>query len=388
MGNYLSKSSKRVVLSPIRRIFELASRTPGLVRLEVGEPDFPTPPHIIEKTTEVLQDGRIGYTASAGIPEARAAVSKRLEEDYDLKYDPNSEIVICSGGINAIYILLRTVIDPGDHVLIPDPGYPAYKGVVDVIEGIPVAYPLVAKKGFSIDFDKLETLITSKTKAIVVNSPSNPLGNVIDEEQSQKLLDLISDKDILILYDQAYDKIVYDKPHVPIASLKGGRDKVVIIGSASKNYAMCGWRIGYTAGPKDITEEVMKFQSLANICPSYVSQMAAVAAFGGTQEPTAKMREEYKRRRDFFVNGLNSIPGMKCYVMPEGAFYAFPDISAYGMNDWDFSEYLIKEVGVTCIPGSAFGEAGKGFVRMSYANSMDNLEEALIRLEKHLKHLV
>ncbi len=387
MQKYLSKRTQIIKLSPIREIFEMASQTPGLVRLEVGQPDFPTPTHILEAVRDALQEGHIGYSSAAGMLETRQALAKRLLEDYGFLFDAEKEAVICNGASAAIYLTIRSIIDPGDEVLRPDPGWAQYDGVILNADGFPVPYPLIPEKGFALDFDALQKLVTSRTKAIIINSPSNPTGSVITQDQLKVLLEFAIKNDILIISDEAYDKIIYDREHVPLSLLEKEFDRVVTVGSCSKNYAMCGWRIGYAIGPASIMNQVMKFQSLVNLCPNYISEKAAFAALNSPQTAVAEMRDEYKRRREIFIKGLNEIPGVKC-AMPEGAFYAFADVSAYNMDDWDFTRYLINEVKVTCIPGSSFGDKGKGFVRFSYASSQDNLNEGLRRMKQHLPNLL
>ena len=387
MEKFLAKRTQTVKLSPIREIFEMASRTPGLVRLEVGQPDFPTPTHILDAAHEALQEGHIGYSSAAGMPETRQALAKRLNEDYGFIFNADREAVICNGASAAIYLTIRATIDVGDEVLRPDPGWAQYDGVIRDADGVPVFYPLIPEKGFAPDFDALQNLVTSRTKAIIVNSPSNPTGGIITKDDLKLLLEFATKNNILIISDEAYDKIIYEKEHVPLALLEEQPERVVTAGSCSKNYAMCGWRVGYAIGPAAIMEQVMKFQSLVNICPNYIAEKAAFAALNSPQTATTEMRDEYKRRRDVFIKGLNEIPGINC-TMPEGAFYAFADVSAYNMDDWDFTRYLINEVGVTCIPGSSFGEKGKGFVRFSYASSQENLNEGLRRMKENLPKLL
>ncbi len=387
MDKYLSFRSKSIELSPIREIFEMASKTPGLVRMEVGQPDFPTPEHILEGIKNALLQGHIGYAPSSGQPETRSAVAERLKSDYNLDLDPQQEVVICHGASAAIYLTIRALIDTGEEVLRPNPGWGQYDGVIIDAGGVPVLYPLLPEKGFSIDFDALSSLVSPKTKAIIINSPSNPTGAVLDKEQLEKLLNFAQERDLIIISDEAYDKIVFEEQHVPIAALDRNKDRVITVGSCSKNYAMCGWRIGYAVGMPEIMAQVNKLQSLVNICPNQLSEKAAEIAFNGTQDPVYKMKDIYKQRRDFFVQGLHEIPGMKC-DLPAGAFYAFVDISDYQMKDWDFTRFLIEKVGVTCIPGSAFGSAGSGFVRFSFATSQENLAEGLKRMKLHLPKLL
>lgn len=381
MAIQLSKRTELIQASPIRKIFDLASRTEGLTRLEVGQPDFKTPEYILETAREVLGDGFIGYSPTNGLPQTRQAVAMRYLEDYGVKFDPDREIVITHGASGALHLALRAMVDPGDEVLRPDPGFASYDGIIRDADGIPVLYPLLPERKFAIDFDALDKLITPKTKVIMLNSPNNPTGGVLDEEQLRKVNRFAEKHDLYILSDEAYDKVIYGQEHVPTVKSSENPSRVVTIGSASKDYAMCGWRIGFAAGDPAIIGEIIKFQSLANICPSMIAQRAYTTALTGPQDATEMMRKEYQKRRDYFANALNGIPGFKCSI-PDGAFYVFVDISQHNKDDWEFAEFLIKEVKISCIPGSSFGPSGRGFVRFSYATSMAVLEEAIEKLTR------
>ncbi len=387
MSKYLSSRIQTIQLSPIRETFEMASVTPGLVRLEVGQPDFPTPDHILEGARNALLQGHIGYSSCSGLMETRSALAERLKEDYNFIFDPETEVVICNGASAAIYLTLRVLVNPGEEVLRPDPGWAQYDGIIQDAGGTPVLYPLVPEDGFTINFESLTKLISKKSKAIIINTPSNPTGGVLDKDQLEKLINFAREKDLIIISDEAYDKIIFEKEHIPIATLDKSGDRIITVGSCSKNYAMCGWRIGYAVGPAEIITQVSKLQSLVNICPNQVADKAAEIAFSGPQEPVSKMREEYLERRDFFIKGLMEVPGYNC-SKPDGAFYAFVDISDFKMDDWDFTRFLINDVGVTCIPGSSFGEMGSGFVRFSFASSLENLSEGLRRMKLHLPGLL
>jgi len=304
--------------------------------------------------------------------------------DYGVNFEPNSEIVIVGGASAAIYFTLRTIINPGDEVLRPDPGWPQYDGAIIDTGSIPINYPLLPNKEFAIDFDKLEELVIDKTKAIIINTPNNPTGGILNEEQLKKVYEFAVNNDIFIISDEAYDKIIYEKEHIPMQKIVDDKSRIITICSASKDFAMCGWRMGFVAGAKEIMTQITKFQSLTTICPNYVSQKAYAAALNGNQKTTLEMRNEYKRRRDYFVNALNKIHGFKCYL-PKGAFYAFVDISQHMEDDLAFTRNLIENVKVTCVPGSCFGPTGKGFIRFSYASSIDILEEGIKRMEEAFK---
>ena len=381
MAIQLSERTKVIQASPIRKIFDMASKMTGLTRLEVGQPDFKTPKYILDATKEMMNDGFIGYSPTNGLPQTRAAVAERYKIDYGVEYDPNTQVVITHGASGALHLALRALVNPGDEVLRPDPGFASYDGIIKDADGVPVLYPLIPEKNFAVDFDALEKLITPKTKVIMLNSPSNPTGGVLDYDQLVRVNELAEKHDLYVLSDEAYDKVIFDQEHVPAAKAAKDPSRVITVGSGSKDYAMCGWRIGFAAGAPEIIGEIVKFQSLANICPNMLAQQAYAVGLTRPQEDTEAMRKEYQRRRDYFVTELNKIPGFKC-AMPDGAFYVFVDISEHNPDDWAFAETLIKEAKITSIPGSSFGPTGKGFIRFSYATSMDVLKEAIQKLNK------
>lgn len=379
----LAKRTEEINMSSVRGVFEMASRMTGLVRLEIGQPDFDTPPHILEAGRKALDEGFIGYTSATGIQETREAAAYRYLTDYGVTYNPDTEIVIVSGAAAAIHLTLRVIVDPGDEVLRPDPSWPQYDSAIRDADGIPVLYPLLPDKGFSIDFEKLEQLTSAKTKAIILCSPSSPTGALLDEEQLKKVYQFALKHDLYIISDEAYDKICYDRKHISMQSIAPDISRIITTCSASKDYAMCGWRIGFAAGPAPIMAEITKFQSLTTTCPNYIAQKAYAEALRGSQQCCYDMRDEYKKRRDYFVAALNEIPGVRCYL-PAGAFYAFVDIRGITEDDREFSLKLLQDAKVTCSPGSNFGNVGKGFIRFCYAASMDDLKEAIRRIKAAL----
>lgn len=382
MSINVSSRAGEIEASPIRKIFDLASQIEGLTRLEVGQPDFNTPEYILKSAREFMNKGFIGYSPTNGLPQTRKAVADRFNQDYGISYDPNREIVITHGASGALHLALRVLVNPGDEVMRPNPGFASYDGIIKDADGIPVHYPLLPGKAFSIDFDVFEKLITPKTKAVFLNSPNNPTGGILTRAQLERVCELAEKHGFYILSDEAYDKVIFDQPHVPTVCCAKDKSKVITIGSASKDYAMCGWRIGFAAGPEQIIGQIVKFQSLTSICPNILSQHAYATALSGPQEDTEVMKREYQRRRDFFVDALNKIPGFKCST-PQGAFYVMADISAHNKDDWAFVETMIKDVKISCIPGSSFGTAGAGYIRFSYATSMQVLEEAIAKLHKY-----
>jgi aminotransferase len=380
MSVRLSSRTSIVKFSPIREIFDLASRTPGLTRFEVGQPDFFTPLHIRKASIAALEEGLIGYTPTNGLQITREAVCMRLKQDYGLEYNPKEEVVITVGASGALYLALRALIDPEDEVLTPDPGFASYDEIIKDADGIPVKYPLNVSDNFSLDVSAIEKLITKKTKAIIINSPGNPCGNVIDASELQELIEICDKHDIIIISDEAYDKVIFDQKHVPTALIATDKSRVLTVGSSSKDYAMTGYRIGFAAGDKKLIAEIVKFQSLSSISPSFIGQKSYALALTSDQSSTDAMVVEYKRRRDYFVTELNKIAGFKC-KSPAGAFYVFVDISEQNEDDWAFTKFMIEHVKVTCIPGSSFGEVGKGYIRFSYATSMEVLEEGIKKMK-------
>lgn len=381
MSLEFAKRTKTVKLSPIREVFEMAARTPGLVRLEVGQPDFKTPQPVLDAVKDSLNEGHFGYSSSSGDENTRKALLHRLNEDSGITFDPASEAVITVGASAALYLTLRALVDPGDEVLRPDPGWAQYDGVTIDCDGVPVLYPLEAETGFrTIDFDALEKLVSPRTKAMILCNPNNPCGSVLGREQLQKAYEFAVKHDIYLIADEAYSSIIYSDSFVPMLSVMDDKSRIIMLGSASKNYAMCGWRMGFVVANADVCSRVTVFQSLANLCPASICMTAFAEALNGSQEPTRAMRAEFTERREYFIKALNEIKGFHCHE-PEGAFYAFVDISEITDDDVAFCKKLISEVKVTGIPGSSFGDNGKARVRFSYAASMESLQEGIRRMK-------
>lgn len=373
--------TKKVKLSPIREIFEMASRVPDLVRLEVGQPDLDTPVNIRNAGKSAIDEGHIGYTNSGGLDETRRALLNRLNTDYGITFDPIRESVITTGASAALYLTLRTLVGPGDEVLRPDPGWAQYDGVTTDCDGVPVLYPLLKESGFTrIDFEALNKLVSPKTKVMILCNPNNPAGSVLPKEELLKAYEFAKARNIYLISDEAYGSLIYSGSYVPLMSVVDDKKHIITMGSASKGYAMCGWRMGYVIGNSELCSHVTVFQSLTNLCPPYVSMKAYAAALADSQEPVRAMREEYAARREYFIRALNEIKGFKC-CPPEGAFYAFVDVSELTDDDMAFCKHMIQNVKVTCIPGSSFGSMGKGYIRFSYAAGMDTLKEGIRRMK-------
>ncbi|MEM4164817.1 MAG: pyridoxal phosphate-dependent aminotransferase [Nitrososphaerales archaeon] len=386
-GDRVAARVRGVELSGIRVIFDMAAKMPDVIRLEAGEPDFKTPQHICEAAQKAMKEGRTRYTTSRGIPELRAAIASKAKKENNIDADPDEEIVVTAGGSCAVYLAINTVVEEGDEVLIPDPTWPHYEACVKLAGGRPLTYPLKEELGFSFDIDEIKKMITDRTKMIVVATPSNPTGGVIPLKDLKALADVAINHNILILSDEVYEKIVYDgEKHYSIASLSGMKDRCITVNSFSKTYAMTGWRLGYAIAPKDIATNMAKLNLFVNSCPSSVSQEAGLAALTGPQDDVVMMLNEYSKRRRVIVDGLSRIEGFTINP-PKGAFYAFPKISKLNYSSWDLCMLLLKEGRVATVPGSAFGACGEGYIRISYANSVEKIKEAISRIEETLSKI-
>ena len=383
----LARRTARLQLSGIRKMMALAAKMPDVIRLEVGEPDFDTPAYIRAAVKADLEDGRYThYTPVAGYLDLRCALAARLQRDNGLTVDPENEIMVSVGGAGALYSAILATIDPGDEVLIPDPGYPQYTQMTLLADGIPVYYPLREALQFRPDLDELRALVTARTKAILVNSPHNPTGGILDRPILEGIAALAQERDLLIISDEVYSTIVYDNNlHYSIAAFPGMFARTITINSFSKAYAMTGWRLGYAAAAQPIMAEMVKMQSFFNSCASSVSQRAGLAALTDNSESQA-MTAEFRHRRDWLVAALNALPGIHC-PRPAGAFYVFPNISELGLSSDAFSMQLLDIAHVTSVPGSAFGPTGEGHVRISYATALEKLQEAVERIRVALPML-
>jgi aminotransferase len=387
LNNKVSSRIKGIELSGIRVIFDLAARMPDVIRLEAGEPDFNTPRHICEAAERAMREGKTHYTSSRGMLELRKAIAEKARKENGIDADPEEEIVVTAGASCAVYLAIHTVIEEGDEVLIPDPTWPAYEACVKLAGGKPIPYSLTEERGFRFDIDEIQKLITKRTKMIIVTSPSNPTGGVIPLRDLKDLADVAIKHDLIVLSDEVYEKIIYDgHTHHSIASLPEMKERCITVNSLSKTYAMTGWRLGYAIAPKDIASQMAKLNLFVNSCPSSISQEAGLAALTGPQDEVKRMVEEYARRRRIIVDGLKNIKGFRINP-PMGAFYAFPNIQELNYSSWDFCMLLLKVGRVATVPGSAFGSRGEGYIRISYANSIENIKEALRRIEETVSRI-
>jgi aspartate/methionine/tyrosine aminotransferase len=386
-SNRASLRSKKLGVSGIRAIFEKALTIPNVIRLEFGEPDFETPENIKEAARRAISLGRTKYTSGAGIVDLRNAISVKLERENGIYYNPLKEIVVCAGATAGIYNAFLAVLDEGDEILIPNPGWATYVHSVNLCGAIPVSYDLYASKGYCFERKIVEPLVTRRTKAILINTPSNPMGSALSKPELESVAGFAQDHDLVVLSDEVYEKFLYlgplssDLEHISIAKLPDMREKTVTINSFSKTYAMTGWRVGYVAANEKIADAMIKINMAANSCISSIAQYAALEALTGPQDSVAQMIETYRRRRDVMIPKLNQINGFSCKV-PRGAFYAFPEVTGTGLSSFDLSMKILDEAQVATVPGSAFGSKGEGHIRLAYANSIENIELALDRISK------
>lgn len=380
-------SSRAMELKPsgIRKFFDILEEMQDVVSLTVGQPDFDTPWHIREAGIRSLEEGRTYYTSNSGTVELRREISAYQKRRFGLEYDPKNEIIVTVGGSEAIDLALRAVVNIGDEVIVPEPCFVCYSPLVTLAGGAPVTINLRAENDFRLTAAELEAAITPKTKAVVLAFPNNPTGAVLDGNDLENLAEVIRRHNILVISDEIYAELTYGERHVSIASLDGMRERTIIAAGFSKSYAMTGWRLGYTLASPEITAQMLKIHQFAIMCAPTASQFAAVEAVRNGDEDIEFMKAEYDGRRRFVVSGLHDM-GIDCFV-PRGAFYVFPDISRFGMTSEEFCGRLLREKHVAIVPGTAFGECGEGFARISYAYSLRHLEKALKRMEEFINDL-
>lgn len=385
MRNPLSKTITTIQPSGIRKFFDIVSEMKDAISLGVGEPDFDTPWHIRDEGIYSLEKGKTFYTSNAGLKELKEEIAKFLDRRYDLHYDPMAEIFITVGGSEAIDVAMRAMLDPGDEVLIPQPSYVSYVPCCILANGTPVPIELQAKDQFRLTPELLEAAITPKTKLLVMPFPNNPTGAVMEKADLEKIAELVIKYDLFVLSDEIYSELTYLDRHVSIASLPGMKERTIVINGFSKSHAMTGWRLGYACGPKEVIAQMLKIHQFAIMCAPTTSQYAAVEAMRNGDEDVAMMREEYNGRRRYLLNRFREM-GLDCFE-PFGAFYVFPSIQEFGMTSDEFATELLNAKKVAVVPGTAFGESGEGFVRISYAYSLENLKAAMDWIEEFVTEL-
>ncbi len=381
--NMIAQKVKDMPPSGIRKFFDVVNEMGDAISLGVGEPDFDTPWHIREEGIYTLEQGKTIYSANAGLLELRKEISYYMKRKFSVEYSPQDQVLVTVGGSEAIDLALRTLIEPGDEVLIPEPSFVCYKPCTTFAGGTPVPITTSAENDFRLTPEELEKYITDKTKILILSYPNNPTGAIMEKEDLEKIADVIRKKDIVVISDEIYAELSYGTEHVSIASLPGMYERTIVVSGFSKAYAMTGWRLGYALGPKAVINEMTKMHQYCIMCAPTTSQYAAIEALKHGDDDVKYMREAYDRRRKFMIENLRGM-GLSCFE-PKGAFYVFPGIQTTGMSSEEFCEKLLVEEKVAVVPGTAFGDSGEGFVRCSYAYSIEELKEALSRIEKFVK---
>ena len=383
--NPLSKKAVSLAPSGIRKFFDIVSEMEDAISLGVGEPDFDTPWRVREEGIYSLERGRTFYTSNAGLKELKLEISRYLARTIQVDYDYSREVLVTVGGSEAIDLAFRAMLDPGDEVLIPQPSYVSYLPCAVLADGVPVTIPLQHENSFKLTREELEAAITPRTKILVLPFPNNPTGAVMTREDLEPIAQAVMEHDLYVVSDEIYSELTYSGQHCSIASLPGMRDRTLVINGFSKGFAMTGWRLGYICGPAPIVEQMTKIHQYAIMCAPTTSQYAAVEALRNCGRDVEQMRESYNQRRRFLMNEFRKM-GLQCFE-PYGAFYAFPSIREFGMTSEEFATRLLQEEKVAVVQGTAFGDCGEGFLRISYAYSLADLKEAIGRLEKFVRRL-
>jgi len=385
MKEFLNIRSVGLKKSAIRAMFDKAKKIPGSVNLGIGEPDLNTPAELIEEGCKALRSGKTRYTTNAGIIELRTEIAKHLNR-YNLSVNPESEIIVTVGGMGALALCLLVTITPGDEVLLQDPQWLNYFSQIKFCGGMPILVPVYEENEFKVSSESIKKRITNRTKILMLNSPNNPTGAVLDYDDLKDIARLVKEYDLLVVSDEVYSTFVYDGvKHHSIASIDGMQERTIVINSFSKSFAMTGWRIGFASGNKRIIEKMVRLQENLVACVNASSQYAAIKALSIFNK-TEKMIEIYRKKRNLIVDGLNSIRGISCYK-PKGSFYVFPNVKKISKNSETVANELLEKANVVTIPGSAFGPHGEGYLRVSYANSEENLREAVKRIKKYIENL-
>lgn len=380
LADRFSRLSGEGAFEVLQRARALEAKGRHVIHLEIGEPDFETPPHVIEAGKKALDDGWTHYGPTPGDPELRAAIAQHIGETRGLTGLGVENVTVVPGGKPMIFLPILAFVEPGDEVICPNPGFPTYESMVKFAGGTPVPVPLVEERQFSFDLNVLKDRLSPKTKMLILNSPQNPTGGVIPAEDIRAIADLIRERDIVVLSDEIYSRIYFGEKPLSIASCPGMQEKTIILDGFSKIYAMTGWRLGYGVMPKWMADAVNMLMVNSNSCTASFTQRAGLAALTGPQDEAVKMVAEFRKRRDFFIKGLNEIPGVRCQV-PDGAFYAFPNIAGTGWKSKALADALLDRAGVAGLSGTAFGAYGEGYLRFSMANSLDNLMESVARIK-------
>ena len=385
MRDPLSQKVQNIQPSGIRKFFDIVSEMKDAISLGVGEPDFDTPWHIREEGIYSLEQGRTFYTSNAGLKELKEEIAKYLQRRFDTSYDAKDEIMITVGGSEAIDGALRAMLDPGDEVLLPQPSYVSYEPCIILADGVPKIIELKEEDEFKLTRQQVLDAITDKTKILIMPFPNNPTGAIMTKEDLQEIVDVVIEHDLFVISDEIYSELTYGSNHVSIASFPGMKERTIVINGFSKSYAMTGWRLGYACGPKVILSQMLKIHQFAIMCAPTTSQYAAVEALRNGDDDVERMRTAYNQRRNFLMKAFQEM-GLQCFE-PFGAFYVFPCIKQFGMTSEEFANRLLQEEKVAVVPGTAFGACGEGFLRISYAYSIDDLKVALERMQRFIERI-
>ena len=380
LAKRMSRLGTETAFEVLNRARELERQGKDVIHLEIGEPDFDTPQNIISAGVNALNAGWTHYGPSAGLPELRKAIADEVSQSRGVRVQPE-EVVVVPGGKPIIFFSILALIEEGDEVIYPNPGFPIYESMINYVGGRGVPIHLREERDFRLDVDELANLINDRTKLIIINSPHNPTGGVLNKRDIERIAAAIGDRNIFVLSDEIYSRLIFDGDHHSIISEPGFKDRTILLDGFSKTYAMTGWRMGYGVMRTDLAWQVARLMTNSNSCTASFSQVAGIEALRGDQSSVEHMRAEFQRRRDMFVAGLNRIKGFSCR-MPKGAFYVFPNITATGWKSKPLADALLEEAGVACLSGTSFGEFGEGYLRFSTANSMENLGKALERIER------
>ncbi|MDZ7330429.1 MAG: pyridoxal phosphate-dependent aminotransferase [candidate division KSB1 bacterium] len=385
LAERMSRLGTETAFEVLAKAKALEARGQQVIHLEIGEPDFDTPRNIIDAAIKALNEGKTHYSPAAGISELREVLAEDIGKRRNIKIQPD-QVVVTPGAKPIMFFTILALVDEGDEVMYPNPGFPIYESIIDFVGAKSVPYPLREEKEFRFDIDEFMSLISDRTKLIILNTPQNPTGGILTESDLKAVAQVAQEKDIYVLSDEVYMNIIYEGVHHSIASLPGMQERTIILDGFSKTYAMTGWRLGYGAMPKDLADKVVQLQINSNSCTATFSQYAGIEAIRGPQDAVYQMVAEFKKRRDVIVDGLNAIPGLSC-LRPHGAFYVFPNIKQLGIDGKKFADLLLEKFGVAVLSGTAFGKYGNGYLRLSYANSIPNIEKALDRIEQAVKSI-
>ncbi|MBP0020039.1 MAG: pyridoxal phosphate-dependent aminotransferase [Cyanobacteria bacterium SBLK] len=356
-----------------------------IIHLEIGQPDFPTPPHICQAAFQAMQDGYTGYTPAAGLLVLRETIAEHISQTRGVEIHPD-EVVVTPGAKSIIFFTILALVNVGDEVIYPNPGFPTYRSVINFVEGKAISLPLIEEENFCFRKEDLEILVSDRTRLFILNSPHNPTGGFLNRADLQAIAELANKYDFYILADEIYSRLLYDASHQSIISIPNMKERTILIDGYSKTYAMTGWRLGYGVAPKAIAKKIEQLTINSNSCTCAFTQIAGVKALKSSQDFVVQMREEFRKRRDVIVEGLNRIQGVHC-LKPSGAFYVFPNVKNLPLDSQNLADYLLEEAGIALLPGTAFGEFGTGYLRLSYANSLNNIQDAIDRLKIAIEKL-